>query len=655
MRPFSPLKLTGKRLSRTALLRAITFLLCIAMWAWIAADLYAHQKEDAGYAANSVRAVIYAAFGILATRFLLAVTRRRKIRAERAADLADAQDSKATAEAPSENSEARMRKILQIFEQNSEGLMILSNKLRIAIINQALTQITGYAEKDLLGRAPDEFLKKQIDRNFIRTLILQMKTSGAWNCEVRILTKDNHEKPFLCRIVCMVNKQASAKNWLVFLSPLSKIRSTEEHIKRLTITDPLTGLLNRSGFIEKLDENLAGYIIDGLIVLNLNHMSRINDAYGHKAGDFLLQRVASRIRKVLRNQDVLGRLGDDNFGIQVVSSSLQHVEVVAQKIMSVIAQPVTYQNQPLVCTACAGVCMVSGSHEQAGELLRKSDTAMRQARETGINTYHIFSENLSKTVIQRLQRETDLRHALDHGEFMLYYQPQINIASGKICGCEALLRWMHPIQGLIPPLDFIPLAEEIGLILPIGKWVLREACRQNKAWQDRNLSHIVMAINLSPLQLQHEQLIDDVADALSLSGMDARWLELEVTESALIAEQVSTTLRALKTIGVGLSIDDFGTGYSSLAYLRHFPFGKLKIDRAFIQDMNSASGTAIVRMVLDMARELHIKTLAEGVETEEQACILMDYQCEEYQGYLCSRPVPASEFEKLLQANRNAA
>jgi diguanylate cyclase (GGDEF)-like protein/PAS domain S-box-containing protein len=620
------------------------------MWAWIAVDLVAHQKEDAGYAATSARAIIYAALGILATLSLLSSARRCGNRAEQPAALA-APNSEAAEKDPLKNSEteARLRKIARIFDQTSEGLMILDNKLRIIIANPALSHLTGYAEKELIDHLPDEFLTKQIDRQFIRTLISQMKMSGAWNCEVHILGKDGHEKPFLCRIACMPDKQASAKTWLIFLSPLSKIHSTEEHIKRLTITDPLTGLFNRSGFIEKLDENLANYSIDGLIVLNLNHMSRINDAYGHQAGDFLLQRVASHIRKVLRSQDVLGRLGDDNFGIQVVSSSLQHVELVAKKIMAAIAQPVTYKNQPLVCTAYAGVCMVSGSYEQAGELLRKADTAMRQARETGINAYHIFSENLSKTVIQRLQRETDLRVALDHGELALYYQPQTDIISGQICGCEALLRWMHPTQGLIPPLDFIPLAEETGLILPIGKWVLQEACRQNKAWQDAGFPPIVMAVNLSPLQLRHEQLTDDVADALSLSGLDPRWLELEVTESALIAEQMNTTLRALKEIGVGLSIDDFGTGYSSLAYLRHFPFNKLKIDRTFIQDMNSASGIAIVRMVLDMARELRIKTLAEGVETEEQMSILMDYQCEEYQGYLCSRPIPAADFIKLLQ------
>ncbi|MCL2645332.1 MAG: bifunctional diguanylate cyclase/phosphodiesterase, partial [Betaproteobacteria bacterium] len=472
----------------------------------------------------------------------------------------------------------------------------------------------------------------------------------AWNGEVRIVDRKGVKKPFLCRVVSMTNEQTKEKNWIVFLNDLSSHHETEERIKRLTTIDSLTGLPNRKGFIDNLDEHLTNHSVDALLVLNLNHMSRVNDAYGHQAGDFLLRRVASRLRKSLRDNDIIGRLGDDNFGIQIVDNDLENIESIVKKIMATVARPILFRGQPIVCTACAGVCLVSGSYQLADDLLRKADTAMRQAREVGVNTYRFFSENFGKTLIQRLERETDLRSALERKELILHYQPQTDILSGRICGCEALLRWKHPKQGMIPPMEFIPLAEETSLILPIGKWILEEACRQNKAWQEQGLPPIVMAVNLSSVQLRHEQLIDDVSSALSKSGLEPRWLELEVTESILMAEQMGTALRALKKLGVGLSIDDFGTGYSSLAYLRHFPFNKLKIDQSFIRDLNTDSGAAIVRMVLDMARELHLMTLAEGVETQEQINILADYQCQEYQGYLCSKPVPAASFAQLLQA-----
>ncbi|MCL2160948.1 MAG: EAL domain-containing protein [Betaproteobacteria bacterium] len=545
--------------------------------------------------------------------------------------------------------ESRKQLITQIFDHNSEGLVILGKDLRIRIVNQAILRLSGYSEEELIGHFPDEFLASTLDRRFIRPLILQMKSIGAWNSEVRFRDKKGVEKTFLCRIAQMEDEPYQTKNWVVFLSALSRHHETDERIKRLTTIDSLTGLPNRKGFLDSLDERLVNYSVDALVVLNLNHMSRVNDAYGHQAGDFLLQRIASRIRRALRDQDIVGRLGDDNFGIQLVSSNLKNIEHIVKKILAIISRPILFREQPIICTACAGICLVSGSHQDTEDLLRKADSAMRQAREVGVNTFRFFSENLGKTLLQRVKREADLRGALGRRELILYYQPQIDILSGRICGCEALLRWEHPQQGLIPPLEFIPLAEETGLILPIGRWVLEEACRQNKAWQDLGFPPIVVAVNLSSVQLQHERLIDDVSSALAKSGLDPRWLELEITESVLLEEHMNSVLQALKALGVGLSIDDFGTGYSSLAYLRHFPFNKLKIDQSFIRDLNTDSGAAIVRMVLDMARELRLKTLAEGVETEEQINILTDYQCMEYQGYLCSKPVPPASFMQLMQ------
>jgi diguanylate cyclase (GGDEF)-like protein/PAS domain S-box-containing protein len=553
--------------------------------------------------------------------------------------------------------ESRQQLIMRIFDYNSDAITILDKDRRILIANPELIRLMGYPEEELLGRRPRDFLAKDPDdEHFIDTLVRNIEMDSIWNGEIRILTKNGGEKPVSCRIVSLENPQYLTKNWIVFMKDLSRRSETEERIKLLTSVDTLTGLPNRQGFIDNLNELLDARRVDALLMLNLNRLSRINDAYGQKAGDFLLQHVSRRIRKILRDHDIVGRLGDDNFGVLLVDSNQRGAENVVKKIMSVIARPVVFENQPILCTACVGASLVSGETPQADELLRKAEAAMRQARETGINTYRFFSEDFAKILVERAQRENDLRGALERREFLLHYQPQIDLRNGRITGCEALLRWKHPRHGLIPPLEFIPLAEETGLILPIGQWVLEEACRQNKAWQDQGLPPIIMAVNMSSVQLRHAHLVDDIAAALEKSKLEPRWLELEITESILMEEQMSAKLQQVKALGIGLSIDDFGTGYSSLAYLRHFPFNKLKIDQSFIRDLDSDSGTGtIVRMVLGMARELHLLTLAEGVETEEQKRFLTDYHCQEYQGYLYSKPVPSATFAQLLRKTASDA
>ncbi|MDR3086980.1 MAG: EAL domain-containing protein [Azoarcus sp.] len=547
--------------------------------------------------------------------------------------------------------ESRQQLITQIFDHDNEGLMILDQERRIVVVNQALIRLVGYSENELVGCFPTEFFFEPFNRRFVQTLLRQMAKHGVWNSEVRIRNKQGTDKTVSCRIVSLNNQQHQTKSWIVFMKDLSERKEAEARIKHLTTVDTLTGLPNRKGFFDNLTELLLTRQPNVLLMLNLNRLNRINDAYGYKAGDFLLQQVSRRIRNMLRSNDIVARLSDDNFAVLLLDSTSQGTENIVKKIMDKVAQPVMYENHSITCTASVGICLIKDDNDdQADELLRNADAAMRQACEVGANTYRFFSEDLGNNLIQRAHRENNLRNALERNELLLHYQPQINIADGRIVGCEALLRWQHPQHGLIPPLEFIPLVEETGLILSIGKWILEEACRQNKAWQDQGLPPITMAVNLSAVQLRHEQIFDDIFTALDISELNPNWLELEITESILIEAQIAEKLKTLKALGITLAIDDFGTGYSSLAYLRYFPFDKLKIDQSFIRDLRSDNGaTAIVRMVLGMAHELNLRTIAEGVENEAQLAFLTTCLCQEYQGYLYSRPVPASQFTQLLQ------
>ncbi|MDR1853318.1 MAG: EAL domain-containing protein, partial [Azoarcus sp.] len=525
--------------------------------------------------------------------------------------------------------ETRQRLITQLFDHDSEGLVVLDRKQRITIVNQTLIRFIGYGEEELLGRHAGEFLDIKFDHKFIRMLSWQLDWKGVWKGELRILAKGGERKPAFCRVVPLDNQHHRPKNWIVFLSDLSERKKVEERFKQLTTVDSLTGLPNRHGFLEAFDEKLVTSGANVLLILNLNRLSRINGAYGHTAGDRLLQLTAERLRQLLRANDLVGRLSDDNFAIVLDVIERQNAESVIQKIMSEIARPVFFEEQSITCTASIGACIIPGSERTAEELIRRADAAMRQARKSGANTYRFFFENLGEKLVQRARREDELRGALDRDELHLLYQPQVDVASSRIVGCEALLRWRHSAHGMVPPLEFIPLAEETGLILPIGKWVLDEACRQAKAWQDEGLPPITMAVNISAVQLNNANIIDNITDALRNSGLTPKWLELEITEGALVETRLSDTLRRLKSLGVDLAIDDFGTGYSSLAYLHRFPFDKLKIDQSFVRDMcDDKDAAAIVRMVVSMARELHLRTIAEGVETEAQRDFLLAHGCD---------------------------
>ncbi|WPE23451.1 EAL domain-containing protein [Shinella zoogloeoides] len=434
-------------------------------------------------------------------------------------------------------------------------------------------------------------------------------------------------------------------------------KEAEDSIQFMAHHDTLTGLPNRS----MLDERVASAIEAAdecggtmtLAFLDLDNFKLVNDSLGHHAGDELLKIVATRMMNCVRASDSIVRLGGDEF-VVLISGAMRRGETVEDRLHAVrnaVAEPVEIEGRAFQVTCSMGVAAYPEHGRNATELLARADAAMYRAKEIGRDAVQVFTAELANRAHEKLVQQEELRRALARSELFLQYQPQMDLATGRIFAVEALIRWRHPERGLVAPGDFIPLAEETGLIGPIGDWTLREACRQNKAWQDAGLPSIVVSVNVSARQFQEKDWVERVAAALSESGLEARYLELELTESMIMedVQQAVGTMHRLEQLGVHLAIDDFGTGYSSLASLKRFPVGRLKIDRSFVQDLpDDGDDAAIARAVISLAHSLQLRVIAEGVETREQIDFLREAGCDEIQGFYLSRPVDPRALQALL-------
>ncbi len=430
-----------------------------------------------------------------------------------------------------------------------------------------------------------------------------------------------------------------------------------QRVQQLACYDSLTGLPNRNMFIAELERALARARRNGnpfgLCFIDLDRFKTINDSLGHAAGDALLTAMAARLRGLLRESDLVARLGGDEFVVLLEGQAeVAALSAVARKMLAAVSEPMLLEGRSLWVTGSCGIAMFPGDGEDAQTLLKNADAAMYQAKAAGKNTFHFYTEALAVQAAQLFALESDLRLAVERDEWVLHYQPKIDLASGHMRGVEALIRWQHPERGLLPPGEFIPMAEDSGLIVPLGRWVLQAACRQLRAWRNAGFEVPRCAVNLSARQFGCESLLDDVLESLSAAGLEAKLLEVEITESVLMADpdRANRILQRLHAHGVHISIDDFGTGYSSLAYLKRFPAQTLKIDRSFVRGLpDDRDDATITQAVIALSHSLGLQVVAEGVETNEQLDFLRRLGCDQVQGYLIDRPMPAAQLAQRLQ------
>jgi diguanylate cyclase len=437
----------------------------------------------------------------------------------------------------------------------------------------------------------------------------------------------------------------------------AQLQQANEQLQHVATHDALTGLPNRLLLADRLEQTIAHTERTGgsfaVLVVDLDRFKSINDSLGHEAGDRLLNEVARRLRSAVRRGDTLARTGGDEFVVLLDGiSGPRDVETVIVNLLAVVGRPFELAAVEIQTSPSIGVSLYPHDGTDAQTLMKHADAAMYHAKKVGRNTFQFFAPEMNAFTRERLELECALRNAVLRNEFVVHYQPKVDFRSGRIVSVEALIRWEHPKRGLVPPAEFIPLAEETGLILPIGAWVLREACRQLRRWHEAGFGHLRLAVNFSAQQFREKNLLELVRGALAQANLEPRFLELELTETAVMQDprHSAAILRALSDLGVRISVDDFGTGYSSLSYLQRFPLNKVKIDRSFVREIaNSHGDLEIVRAIVSLAHSLRLAVIAEGVETSEQLGILGDVGCDQYQGYLCSPPLPADALAELVK------
>jgi diguanylate cyclase (GGDEF)-like protein/PAS domain S-box-containing protein len=534
------------------------------------------------------------------------------------------------------------------------GIFLLQDEL-FRYVNPFLVNLVGYSETELVGRMSPLDLIVPEQRDMVREQMRQRAAGEPGTpYELTGVRKDGSTLPVM--ILGSPTTYDGRPASVGTLLDISAQKEAEMRVRELADFDALTGLPNRRLLRDRSTQLLAAAERDGsemaLVFIDLDHFKRVNDSLGHSIGDELLCAVAQRLATVVRKVDTLARLGGDEFIIALPGVHASGAAEVACRLLEVCAPTFSVAGHDLTITPSLGISLYPVDGTDFETLLRNADAAMYKAKEAGRNAFRFYSSEMNVATLKHLLMESGLRRGLGAREFILHYQPLVHIESGTTIGVEALIRWQNPEVGLIPPDQFIHVAEDIGLINPIGDWVLREACRQVRAWQDAGLPPLVVAVNVSPLQFRQAGFVDTVANALATSGLDARFLELELTERTVMndAELNLGTLSALNGMGVELALDDFGTGYSSLAYLKRFPVGKLKIDRSFVRDLEvDPDDRAIASTILSMGRSLRLKVLAEGVETKEQYAILRGMGCELVQGYHFSRPLPPEELVAFLK------
>jgi len=551
--------------------------------------------------------------------------------------------------------EEKLQLHAKIFERNSEAIVVTDASERIISANQAFSVITGYREADVLGQAPGMLFTQGAEALQRPEIRGDLDAAGQWSGELQFRRRNGEWFTGWASISAVIAANGTLTHYFLVFSDITERKEAERQIHRLAYYDPLTGLPNRMLFYSLLEQALAtahrNHTHGAVLFLDLNRFKNINDSFGHTPADALLKEVGRRLAMTLRKEDVVSRLGGDEFVIALLDiSRREHAGHVAQKLLAALAEPFLVENHEVLLSASVGISIFPDDGRDTETLLKNADVAMYRAKKLGTSAHIFYSHEMNLRSFEQLKLEGALRRATERGELCLHYQPQLDLASGRITGAEALLRWHHPEQGMIPPAQFIPIAEETGLIIPIGEWVIDAACRQIREWMDLGLPQVRIAVNLSTRQFS-ATLPQMILGIIARHGVPNNALELEITESMLMhnADSVVEMMREFGEAGILMSLDDFGTGYSSLSYLKRFPIDNLKIDQSFVRGIPAdQDDSAIARAIISMAKNLRLSVIAEGVETAEQLEFLRDAGCDEIQGYFFSRPLPADEFAALL-------
>ncbi|MBZ0106870.1 MAG: EAL domain-containing protein [Sulfuricella denitrificans] len=552
-------------------------------------------------------------------------------------------------------------RIAAITFETQEAILITDADSKILRVNQAFQDITGYSAEDVIGKNPSILQSGRHDADFYLAMWTELRNTGKWSGEVWDRRKNGEIYPKYMTITAVYDENRQVSNYVAVFTDIARRKRSEEEIHQLAFYDPLTQLPNRRLLLDRLQQAMVVSLRSGrhgaLLFLDLDHFKIINDTQGHAVGDLLLIEVAHRLMGCVREGDSVARLSGDEFVVVLENLSAKtneaatQAEMIAEKILSELNQPYTLKSYECHSTPSIGISLFRGQQDNMEDLFRYADVAMYQAKAAGRNTIRFFDPEMQKALEMHTSMEADLRHALQKQQFHLYYQIQIG-SHGRTLGAEVLLRWEHPERGFVYPDQFIPLAEETGLIVPIGLWVLETACAQLKAWANNALTReLTLAVNVSAKQFRQADFVVQVRHVLQESGINPSLLKLELTES-LVLENVEDTISKMQTLrqmGVEFSMDDFGTGQSSLSYLKRLPLDQVKIDRSFVRDIaTDPNDAAIVNTIIAMAKAMSLNVIAEGVETEEQREFLYFHGCHAFQGYLFSKPVPLEQFEALL-------
>jgi diguanylate cyclase (GGDEF)-like protein/PAS domain S-box-containing protein len=560
------------------------------------------------------------------------------------------------------HAEAELRIAATAFEAQ-EGIMVTDPELKILRVNQSFTRITGYTPSDAVGHTPSFLNSDRQPPGFYADLRQRLTLEGSWEGEVWERRKSGDIYPQWLNVKGVLDGHGALVNYVVTFTDITQRKAAEEEIRRLAFYDPLTQLPNRRLLMDRLKQSLAATARNGqtgaLLFIDLDHFKVLNDTMGHDVGDLLLQEVGKRLNDGVRLEDTVARLGGDEFVVMLEGLGEQSQEAAAkaiaitEKLMFLLNRPyvltgVEYHNTPSI-----GITLFSGANTTLEDLLKQADLAMYKAKNSGRNGMQFFDPQMQEAVTLRARRETEIRQGILNEEFRLFYQPQVNVY-GEVIGAEALIRWVHPLHGLVSPAEFIPVAEESGQILALGSWVLEMACHQLVAWAaDVVTENLTLSVNVSARQFRQPDFVEQVIGVLDYTGARAQCLKLELTESLLAddVEELAGKMAELRVRKVGFSLDDFGTGYSSLSYLKRLPLDQLKIDQSFIQDIDQDNADAsIAKTIITLGRGLGLSVIAEGVETQAQRQCLLDAGCMQFQGYLFGYPMPPEHFQNFAKS-----